>query len=224
ARRPPMRSRRAGRWSCADTLRRDVICPGKEQCDWKSDQQQYNYQAERPAWQFPRGENRRTDLNNESRGDDVSGGNSIHLSPLHFLEEAAHNVYRPIMTIAGCCEFETEISMDSAARICWRDWLPQQRKRRAAVHVVAFEGKSPAWHLTARDKSETGLFDLELFSAESPLNERLEARMAVKRIEPGIDFNESEVIAVALLVSLFEQVDGGILFVEPDVDQREIER
>jgi hypothetical protein len=29
-------------------------------------------------------------LNNESRSNDISGRNAIHLSPLHFLEETAH--------------------------------------------------------------------------------------------------------------------------------------
>jgi hypothetical protein len=33
-------------------------------------------------------------LNDESRRDDVSGRNSIDLSPLHFFEEAAHNEVR----------------------------------------------------------------------------------------------------------------------------------
>ncbi len=44
-----------------------------------------------PSLAIPTPENRRTDLNNESCGDDVCGRNSINLSPLHFLEEAAHN-------------------------------------------------------------------------------------------------------------------------------------
>jgi hypothetical protein len=30
-------------------------------------------------------------LNDESRGDDISGRNAIDLSPLHFLKEAAHD-------------------------------------------------------------------------------------------------------------------------------------
>jgi hypothetical protein len=33
-------------------------------------------------------------LNNETRCDDVSGGNAIDLSPLHFFKEAAHDGVR----------------------------------------------------------------------------------------------------------------------------------
>src|SRR5262245_31262681 len=54
--------------------------------------------------------------------------------------------------------------------------------------------------------------------------QRLEAGIGAERIEPGIGLNESDVITVTLLVGLFEQVDGGILFAESDADQREIER
>jgi hypothetical protein len=50
----------------------------------------HNYETECPTWQFPSWENRRADLNDETRRDDVSGRNAIDLSPLHFLEEAAH--------------------------------------------------------------------------------------------------------------------------------------
>ena len=72
----------------------------KNQRDRKTDQQEYDDQTERPVWKFPRGENRGADLNYESRGDDVSGGNPVHFSSLQLLEEAAHNIYRPMMTIA----------------------------------------------------------------------------------------------------------------------------
>src|SRR4029453_16514047 len=85
-----VRSGHGLRRCCADTLRRDVIGPCQDQCDWKSDQQEHDYGAEYPVWQFPRRENSGADLNDESRDNDVSGGNAIDLSPLHFFEEAAH--------------------------------------------------------------------------------------------------------------------------------------
>ena len=43
-----------------------------------------------PIRQFPRWKRGRGDLNHESGRNDVSGGNAIYFSPLHFLEEAAH--------------------------------------------------------------------------------------------------------------------------------------
>jgi hypothetical protein len=63
-----------------------------------------------------------------------------------------------------------------------------------------------------------------LLPAENLLNQRLEARIAAERIETRIDLNVSDVVTIALLVSLFEQVDSGTVFAEPDVDQGEIER
>jgi hypothetical protein len=47
--------------------------------------------------------------------------------------------------------------------------------------------------------------------------------MAPERIEIRIDLNVRDVVAIALLVGLFKQVNGGVRFVESDVDQGEIE-
>jgi len=44
-------------------------------------------------------------LNQESRGDDVSGSYAVNLSSLQLLEEADHNIYASIMIIAWCCRF-----------------------------------------------------------------------------------------------------------------------
>src|SRR4030095_12820076 len=87
---PTVRPRRGRRRSCANSLRSDVVSPRQNQCDGKSHQQEHDHKAQRPVWQFPRRKNGGTDLNDESRSDDVSARNAIDLSPLHLLEEAAH--------------------------------------------------------------------------------------------------------------------------------------
>ena len=52
-----------------------------------------------PIRQFPCWKHGRGDLNQEPRGDDVSGGDAINLSALQFLKEPAHNIYGSITTI-----------------------------------------------------------------------------------------------------------------------------
>src|SRR6266481_646229 len=81
---------RSGSGRSANALRSDVVRPGENQRDRKPDQQKHDDQAERPVWQLPRRKNGRADLNDKSSGDDVSCGDSINFSPLHFFEEAAH--------------------------------------------------------------------------------------------------------------------------------------
>jgi hypothetical protein len=55
--------------------------------------------------------------------------------------------------------------------------------------------------------------------AENLLNQRLEARIAAERIETRIDLNVPDVVTVALLVSLFEQVDSGTVPPGVDIDR-----
>src|SRR5262245_16215715 len=85
-----MRSGHAWRRSYANTLWRDIVGPSQDQGDWKSDQQEHDYRAEYPIWQFPRRKDSRTDLNNETRGNDVGRRHAINLSPLQLCKEAAH--------------------------------------------------------------------------------------------------------------------------------------
>jgi hypothetical protein len=58
-------------------LRRDVERPRKNQRDWKSDEHQQNHEAQRPTWQFPCRERRRSELDNAAGSNDVGRRNSI---------------------------------------------------------------------------------------------------------------------------------------------------
>src|SRR5207247_33013 len=60
----------------------------------KSDQQEHNHKAQRPVWQIPCWKNRRPNLNDESRSDDVSRRDAIDFPPLQLVEEAAHSKVR----------------------------------------------------------------------------------------------------------------------------------
>ena len=72
-------------------MRRYIVGPGEDEGDWKTDKQKHDHETQRPVWQFPGRKHRRTDLNNESRSDDVSGRDPIDLSTLQLFEETAHN-------------------------------------------------------------------------------------------------------------------------------------
>src|SRR5262249_59761283 len=69
----------------------DIEGPCKNECDWEPDEQQHDHHAQRPVWQFPRRKRSRRKLDDAACCDDVSHRHLINLSPLHFLEEAAHN-------------------------------------------------------------------------------------------------------------------------------------
>src|ERR1043166_7435664 len=77
--------------SDTNSLGCDVVSPGKNQSDRKSYEQEHNHKAQCPVWQFPRRKNRRPDLNDKSRSNDVSDGDPVDFPPLQLLEEAAHN-------------------------------------------------------------------------------------------------------------------------------------
>src|SRR5258708_20066398 len=86
-------------WGGLNSLRRHVVRPGEDEGDRKTDQQQHDDKAQRPVRQFPCRKNRRTNLNEESRSDDISGRNAINFPPLQLLEEAAHKQSCLIITI-----------------------------------------------------------------------------------------------------------------------------
>ena len=71
-------------------LRRDVERPRKNQGDWKSDEQQQNHQAQRPAWQFPCWEGRRSQLDDAAGSNDVGRRHPINFAAFYLLEEAGH--------------------------------------------------------------------------------------------------------------------------------------
>src|SRR4029077_3439426 len=71
-------------------LRRYVVSPGKDEGDRKTGQQKHDHKTQRPVWQLPCRKNCRPNLNYESRSDDVSRGDAIHLSTLQLLKKAGH--------------------------------------------------------------------------------------------------------------------------------------
>src|SRR6266550_4523301 len=77
-------------WGGLNSLRRHVVSPGEDERDRKTDQQKHDHKTQRPVRQFPCRKNRRTNLNDESRSDDISGRDAINFPPLQLLEEAAH--------------------------------------------------------------------------------------------------------------------------------------
>src|SRR5436309_8554482 len=77
-------------WSRLNSFGRNVVSPGEDERDRKSDQQKHDDKTQRPVRQFPCWNNRRTNLNDESRGDDISGCNAINFAPLQLFEETAH--------------------------------------------------------------------------------------------------------------------------------------
>src|SRR5437867_2917884 len=52
-------------------------------------------------------------------------------------------------------------------------------------------------------------------------NESLKARVAAQGIEKRINFDEGEIVSVAIVVSLFEKIYGLILLTEAEMDHRE---
>src|SRR4029077_16956696 len=84
-----MRSGRRRRWRRANALRSDVVRPGKHQRDRKAEQQQCDYQTQRPVWQFPRRKCSGCQLYDASRSDDVSRRQAFPLAPFLFFKEAA---------------------------------------------------------------------------------------------------------------------------------------
>src|SRR3981189_583833 len=77
-------------WGGLNSLRRHVVSPGEDERDRKTYQQKHDDKTQRPVRQFPCRNNRRTNLNDESRSDDISGRNAINFPPLQLLEETAH--------------------------------------------------------------------------------------------------------------------------------------
>src|SRR6266566_1549838 len=77
-------------WGGLYSLRRYIVSPGEDERDRKTDQQKHDDKTQRPVRQFPCRNNRRTNLNDESRSDDISGRDAINFPPLQLLEEAAH--------------------------------------------------------------------------------------------------------------------------------------
>jgi hypothetical protein len=86
-------------WGGLNSLRRHVVSPGEDERDRKTDQQKHDDKTQRPVRQFPCRKNRRTNLNDESRSDDISGRNAINFPPLQLLEESAHKHSGLIITI-----------------------------------------------------------------------------------------------------------------------------
>src|SRR5882724_11708728 len=76
-----------------NSLRCNVVHPSEYQRDRKTDQQKRDHKAQTPIRQFPCWKHGRGDLNQEPRGNDVSGGDAINLSALQFLKEPAHNIW-----------------------------------------------------------------------------------------------------------------------------------
>src|SRR6266550_312083 len=77
-------------WGGLNSLRRHVVSPGEDERDRKTDQQKHDDETQRPARQLPCRNNRRTNLNDEPRSNDISGRDAINFPPLQLLEEAAH--------------------------------------------------------------------------------------------------------------------------------------
>src|SRR4029077_934606 len=86
-------------WGGLNSLRRHVVSPGEDEGDRKTDQQKHDDKTQRPVRQFPCRKNRRTNLNDESRSDDISRRNAINFPPLQLLEKAAHKQSGLIITI-----------------------------------------------------------------------------------------------------------------------------
>ena len=87
-----MRSGYNGGWRCTNALRCDVVRPGKNERDRKTQKQKGDHQTQRPVWQFPGRKCGRGQLYHASRGNNISRRDAVNLAPFHFLEEAAaHN-------------------------------------------------------------------------------------------------------------------------------------
>ena len=96
-----------------------------------------HYETECPTWQFPSWENRGADLNDKTRRDDVSGGNAIDLSPLHFLKEAAHNGVR-FLTDAQSPKTRVRLPTADRIRTYHQRWVNDLQSR-SVVSLVAAE-------------------------------------------------------------------------------------
>src|SRR5258708_38779667 len=92
-------------WCCGRALyscRRAVVCQGEYKSIREPYKQKPNHEPQTPIRQFPCWKRRRGDLNQESCGDDVSRGDTINLSPLQLLEEAAHDIGLSTLIIISC--------------------------------------------------------------------------------------------------------------------------
>src|SRR4030095_6313201 len=69
-----------------------VVSPREDERDGKTDQQKHDDKTQRPIRQFPRRKNRRTNLNDECRSDDIRSRDAIDFPSLQFREEAAHRL------------------------------------------------------------------------------------------------------------------------------------
>jgi hypothetical protein len=67
-------------------------------------------------------------LNQESRGDDISYGDAINLSPLQLCKEAAHNIYRPYVTIMSRRVSDREIRIQNRCAFCLTIEEPKDKK------------------------------------------------------------------------------------------------
>src|SRR5262245_24138065 len=77
-------------WGGLNSLRRHVVSPSEDERDRKTDQQKHDHKAQRPIRQFPCRKNRRTNLNDECRSDDIRSRDAIDFPPLQLREEAGH--------------------------------------------------------------------------------------------------------------------------------------
>src|SRR5206468_10655620 len=86
-------------WGGLNSLRRYVVSPGEDERGRETDQQRSDDKTQRPVGQLPCRNNRRANLHDESRSDDISGCNAINCPSLQLLEEAAHKPSGLIITI-----------------------------------------------------------------------------------------------------------------------------
>src|SRR5436190_15888155 len=108
--------------SALDAVRRDVVCPSEYKRDRKTDQQKHNHEPQTPIRQFPCWKRCRCDLNQKSCGDDISRGDTINLSSLQLLEEAAHDIDEPNFTTISYPVCDRQIPGQKRCAVLNQSW------------------------------------------------------------------------------------------------------
>src|SRR5213594_3203654 len=74
---------------------------------------------------------------------------------------------------------------------------------------------------SAQRRNSSGSRPRSVLRRENFCDERVEPRIAAKRIEKRINFDEGEIVSVAIVVSLFQTIYGLIFLTEAEMDHRE---
>src|SRR5436190_16745556 len=70
-----------------NSLRRNLERPGKNQRDWKPDDDEKNNQSDRPVWNIEHWKNLRDSLRERPTGDDVGNRDFVNVAPLQLGKE-----------------------------------------------------------------------------------------------------------------------------------------